>query len=406
MLCSLSLRLKPGVFVRRLTSTVLSFVIACSALVFAVLAAAPATAVPGSLLEQKKAEQEALTQEMEQTKLDLSVKVAEYVELGKQIELNKIEVSEVSTELAMMEVELAEKQHELNDRVVELYRGDREEFVRLIFTARDFRELWVRSNYLARITHRDVLLINEVRLARTENMWLQEGLYSKMERLAALQQQADDQRMDIERQLEEQQKRAEQLRVDIVNLMWTYSGSEPQGAFDPNNIISDAQFRAGSSMTTEQIQAFLDDQPGILDDYRAKDHLGRTRTTAEMIAEACGRWGINPKVILVKLQKEQSLLTRRNPRQHTLDWALGVGATDSGRISKYAGFGKQIWYAAEKLSGYGSAYNPGMTMRIDGSTVRPSNVATYSLYKYTPHFRGNMSFWMIYWRYFGDPLAV
>ena len=36
----------------------------------------------------------------------------------------------------------------------------------------------------------------------------------------------------------------------------------------------------------------------------------------------------------------------------------------------------------------------------------PTNSATYSLYKYTPHFRGTMSFWMLYWRYFGDPLSV
>jgi hypothetical protein len=43
-------------------------------------------------------------------------------------------------------------------------------------------------------------------------------------------------------------------------------------------------------------------------------------------------------------------------------------------------------------------------MKIDGSTINPANSATYSLYKYTPHFRGTRSFWMLYWRYFGDPL--
>jgi len=44
-------------------------------------------------------------------------------------------------------------------------------------------------------------------------------------------------------------------------------------------------------------------------------------------------------------------------------------------------------------------------MTIDGSAVYPTNSATYSLYKYTPHLRGTTSFWLLYWRYFGDPLV-
>lgn len=397
---------EPGEFLRRSHPTCVSVALACSAFLVALLAVVSAGAVPGTV-EQKKAEQETLRLEMEQTKIDLSVKDQEYVEMCQQIADVKREISEVSTELAVMEVELAEKQQALDQRVVELYRGDRYELVRLIFTAQDFRQLWVRSNYLTRITSRDVTLIKDVRLARSENMWLQEGLYTKMERLGTLQLEADDQRKDIEARMDEQQKRAEQLRVDIANLMWTAGGSAPSGSFNPENIISETQFRAGSSMTTEQVQGFLADQSGILKRYSAKDHKGRTRTTAEMIAEASKAWGVNPKVLLVKLQKEQSLLSDSSPSRRALDWALGCGCPDSGaRISKYQGLGNQIWYAAEKLSGYGRDYHAGMSMHIDGSTVHPINAATFSLYKYTPHFRGNKSFWMLYWRYFGDPLAA
>ena len=38
------------------------------------------------------------------------------------------------------------------------------------------------------------------------------------------------------------------------------------------------------------------------------------------------------------------------------------------------------------------------------SRVTPTNRATWGLYRYTPHFGGNTSFWMIWWRHFGDPL--
>jgi hypothetical protein len=36
--------------------------------------------------------------------------------------------------------------------------------------------------------------------------------------------------------------------------------------------------------------------------------------------------------------------------------------------------------------------------------VYPSNAATFTLYRYTPHFHGNTSFWRLYWHYFGDPV--
>jgi hypothetical protein len=129
-------------------------------------------------------------------------------------------------------------------------------------------------------------------------------------------------------------------------------------------------------------------------------------STAQMIAEAALAWRVNPKVILVKLQKEQSLLADTSPSRTQYDWAMGAGATDSGKIYKYQGFGKQIWWGAEKLNKNTGPWRPGISMRIDGSRIHPTNSATYSLYKYTPHFRGTMSFWMLYWRYFGDPLSV
>jgi len=128
--------------------------------------------------------------------------------------------------------------------------------------------------------------------------------------------------------------------------------------------------------------------------------------TAQMIAEAAKGWRINPKVILVKLQKEQSLLADTSPSRNQYNWAMGCGKADSRTFYQYQGFGKQIWFGASKLDKNAGPWHPGISMKIDGSRIHPTNSATYSLYKYTPHFRGTKSFWRLYWRYFGDPLAA
>jgi hypothetical protein len=158
-------------------------------------------------------------------------------------------------------------------------------------------------------------------------------------------------------------------------------------------------------MTVEDIQAFLEKQPGSLGRYVGPDHAGQSKSAAAMIAEASSRWGVSPKVVLATLQKEQSLLSRPFPTQRAQDWAMGCGKMDGRTLNKYRGFGNQIWYGAASLSKNAGRWRQGATLNIDGNHVQPANAATFGLYRYTPHVRGTMSFWLIYWRYFGDPLG-
>lgn len=381
-------------------------VLAC--VVFAVpvdrVHANPESTGTASAVEAKKAEEAQARLVLEQMKIDLAIQVAEYVELGTMIDRTKSEIAQATIDLATAEVKLDGTEIALRERAIELYRGERMDMLRVLLASSSIQDLWVRANYLTKITYRDAGLITEVRLARSEALWLQESLLNKMNRLAEMQRDADEKRLQIESDLEAQEARAEQLRVDLVRLMWTpVAGSAPEGAFNPNLVISQTQYKDSGSMSVEQIQAFLEDQPGSLATYRARDHAGVVKPVSQMIAEAAVAWNINPKVILVKLQKEQSLLERRQPTQRAYDWALGVGKTDSRTISKYKGFGNQIWWGAHFLQKNERGWRPGITMTITGSTVYPANSATYSLFKYTPHLRGTMSFWLLYWRYFGDP---
>ncbi len=68
---------------------------------------------------------------------------------------------------------------------------------------------------------------------------------------------------------------------------------------------------------------------------------------------------------------------------------------------KYKGFEKQVFSAAQTLrnhydAGAGKIAAAGsIPMTIDGRQIRCRNAATYSLYKYTPHFAGNELFWKV-----------
>jgi hypothetical protein len=186
-------------------------------------------------------------------------------------------------------------------------------------------------------------------------------------------------------------------------------------AFDPNYIISDAELTDSQAMDRNQIQAFL--ERGTLADYRAEDWEGRTRDAADIIWRAAQQNGINPRFLLVLLQKEQSLIEDPDPTQKQYDWATGYGVcddcsmTDAG-VSRWQGFGKQVNSAAlQFIEGYladietygvtAGKYGPDITITIDGTEVTPYNAATAAMYAYTPHLHGNSNFVAIWDRWFG-----
>jgi len=188
-----------------------------------------------------------------------------------------------------------------------------------------------------------------------------------------------------------------------------------KATFNPNYLISDAELTDYVSMEMGDIQSFL--EKGYLADYKTEDIDGRTRYASEIIWRAAQRNGVNPKVILVMLQKEQSLVTNDNPSQDRLDWALGYGVCDNcshddSSIQRWKGFAKQINSTTLQLTeGYLTdleengetvmGYAPGVACTIDDTLVVPANNATAALYTYTPHLEGNENFSTIWQNWFG-----
>ena len=204
--------------------------------------------------------------------------------------------------------------------------------------------------------------------------------------------------------------------------------------YDPLNVIPYDTWRASNSMSVADIQSFLEAQSGPLGSVVTSDYAGITKPASQIIWEAARGWNLNPKVILVTLQKEQSLITTSNSSNAArLVKAMGCGVygTDpvTGKtINRYPGFGKQIWNGARVLSTYEITYSwfPGKTKTVtayksvaatktvDGKVVVyqktiaydkmivPANASTFALYTYTPYYPQKLV-WDVYVRYFGDP---
>lgn len=184
----------------------------------------------------------------------------------------------------------------------------------------------------------------------------------------------------------------------------------PTLAFNPHYIVSDDALFDTNAMTLRDVQRFLDTRAGTLKYYLAVDTDGGMRTAAEIIWRAAQNYRINPKYILTTLQKEQSLIDDPRPSQDQYDWAMGFGICDScdknhSGLQQYRGFAAQVDRAAWRNRYYVErpeefTYAPQKMIITDGVPVTPVNQATSNLYNYTPHIRGNVSFFSIFERWF------
>ncbi|MFH0840604.1 MAG: hypothetical protein V1865_01280 [bacterium] len=215
-----------------------------------------------------------------------------------------------------------------------------------------------------------------------------------------------------------------------------------ENSFNPNYIISDYEMLKTDSMALGEIQAFLVSKSSYLANYKTADAFGQTRSAAEIIFNAVNynyncdgieltgqseiekkfkcrpAKTINPKFLLVLLQKEMSLIEDSTPTQSQLDWAMGYGCPDGASCNpRWKGFGKQVNSAALQFRDYLDhpnyySYKKGQTYTFTnryastdrGTTVvTPLNNATAALYNYTPHvYNGNYNFWNIWNRYWGE----
>lgn len=160
------------------------------------------------------------------------------------------------------------------------------------------------------------------------------------------------------------------------------------------------------------------------------------RTSALIIKDIANACGISPQVLLVLLQKEQSLVTDNWPLDRQYESATGFACPDTAPCDPaFDGFFYQVYYAARQFKiyqAYPSNYNyrAGQTnniywhpdlARCGSSNVYIENQATAALYIYTPYrpnqaalnnlygtgdscsSYGNRNFWRLFTDWFGNP---
>ncbi len=205
------------------------------------------------------------------------------------------------------------------------------------------------------------------------------------------------------------------LIFHLLMLVW------PHGvfAFNPHFLISDEQMLDIYSTSKTEVAVLL--ARGSLANYEISDGNGLVRPALDILWQAAQEFGINPRFLLVLLQREQSLVEDDSPTQDQLDWAMGYGVCDDcsksdPRIQKFKGFANQVYQAAKRIResyltdlerrGFTeSGVGPGRVANIDNTEVIPANKATAVLYTYTPHLQGNQNFVRIWNRWF-DSLHV
>lgn len=205
--------------------------------------------------------------------------------------------------------------------------------------------------------------------------------------------------------------------IAVLSGILAISAVSPASAFEfnPSYVISDSEMLDADSMNEEQIQAFLDAY-GTLGERSFTDVDDERKEAAEIIHDAAQRNGINPRVILVMLQKEQSLIDDEDPTSDQLDWAMGYGICDACNYNtdsaqRFRGFAKQVNSATLQIvDGYMAdlaqrgrtvmGYGPGLVAEIDGALVAFANDATAALYTYTPHTHGNSNFARLWQKWF------
>jgi putative cell wall-binding protein len=249
----------------------------------------------------------------------------------------------------------------------------------------------------------------------------------------------------------------------------TATGSVDKALFTVGNLMSDAVFFNGSSMTATAVQDFLNTQVGAcnpdhkpnvqecLKAYRSASEsrpadamcagytgLG-SETAAEIIAKVGVSCGINQGVLLALLQKEQGLVTDDWPSATQYQFATGYECPDTPGIGcdpDTEGLFAQLYGAAWQFKRYGNP--PGTTnyftwypvgqvsdilfssdssLNCGSAPVAIWNKATAALYYYTPYQPdqaaindffgdgdacseyGNRNFWGSYSQWFGNPNA-
>lgn len=183
--------------------------------------------------------------------------------------------------------------------------------------------------------------------------------------------------------------------------------------FDRHLVMSDALFTDVDTVTAAELQRFFEASP-----YRNRSWLADATIdgapASEAIVAASRAAGINPVVMVARMQVEKSLVSKTvRPTGSRVDYAFGCGCPDNRPCNPtFKGLDRQVACAATTFRRWydGSVAGDGLWVMgrakrtIDPLSVTPRSHATASHYAYTPWVLtgsgGNWLAWNVSRRYF------
>lgn len=140
------------------------------------------------------------------------------------------------------------------------------------------------------------------------------------------------------------------LFVAVISLCIMLHPATSSAAFNANKIIDDGVFNNTGTMSADQIDAFLNNKGSCLSPnsgFSARDPVGYSPSggyqyggnvsAGTVIAHAAQAYDLNPQVLIVTLQKEQSLITTSSCSTNTISKAMGYACPDGGSSYSYSG---------------------------------------------------------------------
>jgi hypothetical protein len=178
-------------------------------------------------------------------------------------------------------------------------------------------------------------------------------------------------------------------------------------------IINHDRFFYEPNFASQEIQAYLDTQPGPLKGFRAM--VGdRDHSFAEILASQALYFSVNPKVLLALIEQQSGLITNPAPSEDQIKWMLGYRGDDE----RHAGWFAQLRWARREmhLAQHDFPANPELIYADQTHSAPPSTlgVAEYAVARVLAATTsadglaakldgGERSFVATYTRLFGDP---
>lgn len=178
------------------------------------------------------------------------------------------------------------------------------------------------------------------------------------------------------------------------------------GTFDRHDVMSDGFFTNTDLLTADEMQGLLENTPYGRRCFLADETVGGRRV-ADVLVETARREGLNPLLLLARMQVEKSLISQStSPGGNRVSYAFGCGCPDGRACNPaYKGLDRQIECGARthmrlfRASQDGSGgWRQGHTRRsLDPLSVTPANHATAALYAYTPWvLQGRGGNWLVW----------